>query len=84
MNVDFGSGHTWENVPVQQLKLVRHDGSDVKIPWELSRLQYAPVLAKAHVLTGDLRDAYLAAADKLSGYEQGQVMTALVKSERRK
>lgn len=50
--------------------------------FELARLLVA--VADAHTLTGDLRDAYLDAADKLSGYEQGQVMTALVKSERRK
>ena len=29
------------------LRIVRHDGSDVKAPWELSRLQFSPVLAKA-------------------------------------
>ncbi len=34
---------------------MRHDGSDVKAPWELSRLQFAPVVAKAYVLTGDRR-----------------------------
>ena len=31
---------------------------------------------------GDLRDAYLAAAERLSGYEQNQVFAALVKNER--
>jgi cell division ATPase FtsA len=41
-------------------------------------------VAGSRTITGDVRDAYLDAADKLSGYEQGQVMTALVKSERRK
>jgi len=41
-------------------------------------------VAGSRTLTGDVRDAYLDAADKLSGYDQGQVMTALVKSERRR
>ena len=50
--------------------------------YELSQLLI--LVAGSRTLTGDLRDAYLDAADKLSGYEQGQVMTALVKSERRK
>jgi hypothetical protein len=31
-----------------------------------------------------MRDAYLSAAERLSGYEQDQVFAALVKSERRK
>ena len=37
------------------MQVVRHNGSDVKVPWELSRLQFLPVLAKAHLLTGDQR-----------------------------
>ena len=32
---------------------VRNDGSDVKAPWELSRLQWSSVVARAFVLTGD-------------------------------
>ena len=64
-NLDFVSGATW---PPQRLELrncVRYDGSDVKLPYELSRLQFLPVLAKAHVLTGN--DVYrLAAQDLLS------------------
>jgi hypothetical protein len=40
--------------------------------------------ANAHSLTGDLGDAYLDVASKLGNYEQGQVMAALVKSERRR
>lgn len=54
-NVDFVSGSAWDLEPAGRMKYVRHDGSDVKVPWELSRLQYAPVLAKAYVLTGDER-----------------------------
>ncbi len=29
------------------------DGSDIKVPWELSRCQHLPLLAAAHRLTGD-------------------------------
>ena len=48
---------------------IRHDGSDVKVPYELSRLQFLPILAKAHLLTGD--DSYRQAArDLLSHWIQ--------------
>jgi len=50
--------------------------------YDLSQL--LQLIASTHTVTGDLRDAYLNVAEKLTGYEQGQVMTALVKSERRK
>jgi beta-lactamase regulating signal transducer with metallopeptidase domain len=48
------------------------------------RSQVLLLAASSHTLSGPLRDAYIDAADRLSSYEQGQVMTALVKSERRK
>jgi hypothetical protein len=55
-NIDFVSGYEWDPVPSDEMRpVVRHDGSDVKVPWELSRLQFLPVLAKAHLLTGDQR-----------------------------
>ena len=51
-NVDFVTGFEWEHLPVAQVQpVVRHNGSDVKVPWELSRLQFLPVLAKAYLLT---------------------------------
>jgi hypothetical protein len=50
---DWVSGKRWPLEDSAQLQIVRHDGSDVKAPWELSRLQFAPVVAKAFVLTGD-------------------------------
>jgi hypothetical protein len=52
-NLDFISGTTWPDSPARMIEVVRHDGSDVKVPWELSRLQFLPVLAKAWRLTGD-------------------------------
>jgi hypothetical protein len=54
-NRDFVSGFEWEHLPVAQVPTVRHNGSDVKVPWDLSRLQYLPALAKAHRLTGEPR-----------------------------
>ena len=50
--------------------------------YELSQL--LQTVAAARSLTGDLRDAYVDAADRLSGYDQSQVLAALVKSERRR
>jgi Heparinase II/III-like protein/Heparinase II/III N-terminus len=51
-NLDFVSGIDWPPVPAEKISIVRHDGSDVKVPWELSRLQHLPVLGKAYRLTG--------------------------------
>jgi len=50
--------------------------------YELSQLLQA--IASNHAISGDVREAYLAAADRLGDYEQGQAMAALVRSERRK
>jgi hypothetical protein len=50
--------------------------------YELSQVLQAT--AAAHVLTGDLRDAYVDAASGLGDYEQGRALTALVKGERRR
>ncbi len=57
MNPDWGcdwvSGKSWPVEDSGKTQIVRHDGSDVKVPWELSRLQFGPVVAKAYVLTKD-------------------------------
>src|SRR6267142_216929 len=62
-NSDFMSGATWSNVQLECRECIRHDGSDVKAPYELSRLQFLPILGKAHVLTGS--DSYRRAAKDL-------------------
>jgi len=62
-HLDFVSGKEWEMAPSGGLQIVRHDGSDVKVPWELSRLQHLPVLGKAYVLSGE--DGYRQAAKSL-------------------
>jgi len=54
-NVDFISGLEWRPVPVKDHNGIRFDGSDIKVPYELSRLQFLPVLGKAYVLTRDER-----------------------------
>jgi Heparinase II/III-like protein/Heparinase II/III N-terminus len=53
--LDWVSGKRWPAKASRKIRIVRHDGSDVKAPWELSRLQWSPVVAKAYVLTGDTR-----------------------------
>src|SRR5437879_1735350 len=62
-NLDFISGSEWSYVEREYHDGIRHDGSDVKVPYELSRLQFLPILGKAHVLTGD--DSYRQAAKEL-------------------
>ena len=62
-NFDFLSGAGWPYVRCEGRECIRYDGSDIKVPYELSRLQFLPVLGKAHVLTGD--DSYRRAAKDL-------------------
>jgi Heparinase II/III-like protein/Heparinase II/III N-terminus len=62
-NFDFISGTAWPYLRRECRECIRHDGSDVKVPYELSRLQFLPVLGKAHVLTGE--ESYRGAAKDL-------------------
>jgi hypothetical protein len=48
---DWVSGKKWPIVDSRKMRIVRHDGSDVKAPWELSRLQWGPVVAQAYVIS---------------------------------
>ncbi|MEA2263262.1 MAG: hypothetical protein QOJ51_6087 [Acidobacteriaceae bacterium] len=50
---DWVSGKSWPLQSSRKIRIVRHDGSDVKVPWELSRLQWSPVVAKAFMVTDD-------------------------------
>lgn len=52
---DFKTGATWPLDHISRVPIVRGDGSDIKVPWELSRAQHLPLLAAAHRLTGDQR-----------------------------
>ncbi len=54
-NFDFVSGCEWTLAAAKSIPVMRHDGSDVKVPWELSRLQFLPVLGKAWLLSRQTR-----------------------------
>jgi Heparinase II/III-like protein/Heparinase II/III N-terminus len=62
-NLDFVSSAEWPHDRCELRDCIREDGSDVKAPLELSRLQFLPVLGKAHVLTGN--EAYRQTAKDL-------------------
>jgi len=46
------------------------------------RAQVLLTVAATHQISGQARDAYIDAAEKLGDYEQGRALTALVKNER--
>jgi uncharacterized heparinase superfamily protein len=52
---DFKSGRSWPLEHISKLPISYPDGSDIKVPWELSRFQHLPLLAAAHRLTGERR-----------------------------
>ena len=58
-HVDPVSGYRWPKQFFSELRATRKtpSGSDVKFPWELSRMQHLPTLGKAYHLTKDERYA---------------------------
>lgn len=62
-NMDFVSGHEWKPVASNNDFGSNPAGSDVKAPWELSRLQFLPILGKAYVITG--KESYREDAKRL-------------------
>jgi hypothetical protein len=50
----------------------------------LEASQVLLAVAAAHPVAGTAREAYIDAAEKLGDFEQGRVLAALVKSERRR
>jgi hypothetical protein len=54
-NLDFISGHQWTPIGTNNYGGLDATGVDIKVPWELSRLQFLPILGKAFVITGDER-----------------------------
>jgi len=53
-NVDFKSGHRWDNkIWHKKIKYGHFPGIDVKIPWELSRASHFVALGQAYQLTSD-------------------------------
>lgn len=53
--LDFKTGRRWPAVHLSKLPFTYFDGSDIKVPLELSRFQHLPLLAGAWRLTGDVR-----------------------------
>jgi Heparinase II/III-like protein/Heparinase II/III N-terminus len=53
--VDFKTGRRWPLEHISRVPVVYADGSDIKVPWELSRCQHLPLLAAAYRITGDQR-----------------------------
>jgi hypothetical protein len=52
---DFKSGRRWPDVHISRVPTVLGGGSDIKVPWELSRCQHLPLLAAAHRISGEQR-----------------------------
>jgi hypothetical protein len=52
---DFKAGRSWPPEHHSFLPTSYADGSDIKVPWELSRFQHLPLLAAAFRLTGEQR-----------------------------
>ena len=53
-NVDFKVGKSWQNQFYRRIDYLNvREPSDVKIPWEISRLQWAIPLGQAYLLTGE-------------------------------
>ncbi|HKE57149.1 MAG TPA: alginate lyase family protein [Pyrinomonadaceae bacterium] len=49
------SGHVWPLSYHRDLQLIRDDGSDVRVLWELNRLGHLLTLIRARLVTGDER-----------------------------
>jgi len=53
-HIDFKSGYRWfENTWYKKIIYGRHPGVDVKVPWELARMQYLPQLSFAFALANE-------------------------------
>jgi len=51
---DFKSGVRWNpEVFYTDTEIIKGNGADIKVPWELSRFQHLPTLGKAYWLTRD-------------------------------
>lgn len=60
-DMDFKTGDRWQPGYFRDIRIVdRSRPSDVKIPWELSRLQWLLPLGQAYLLTGEERYAHSA------------------------
>ena len=58
-HLDFKSGYRWpENTWYRHIKYGHRPGADVKVPWELSRMQHLPMLAWAYGLSRSHAEAF--------------------------
>ena len=55
---DFKSGHSWPLLPSRRIDVLDlYRDSDIKVPWELSRLQWLIPAGQAYMITGEERFA---------------------------
>ncbi|MCO5251121.1 MAG: heparinase II/III family protein [Candidatus Kapabacteria bacterium] len=62
---DFASGYRWNEISWhRKIKYGAIEGVDIKVPWEIGRLQFLPWMAFASQISGDLK--YIEAADNIA------------------
>jgi hypothetical protein len=62
---DFASGYSWnESTWHKKIKYGATEGVDIKVPWEIGRLQFLPWMAFASQVSGDLK--YIEVADNIA------------------
>lgn len=49
---DYNSGYNWDYQWFKDIKYGNNSGNDIKVPWEIGRLQHLPILAIEFVNTG--------------------------------
>lgn len=54
-HIDFKTGARWNKLYYQEIRGIK--GSDIKVPWEISRCQHLLWLGEAYLLTGEERYA---------------------------
>jgi hypothetical protein len=54
-NLDPFSGFAWPLAHHREIKLIRNDGSDVRVVWELNRMAHLITLGRAYALTDNQR-----------------------------
>lgn len=58
--LDFKSGYRWvENQWYQHIPYAHKPGVDIKVPWELARMQHLPQLAFAYLLSKENKEGFL-------------------------
>ena len=73
-HLDFKSGYRWrEDLWSQDIPLSRNKGVDIKIPWELARMQHLPQLAWAYGLATQNQSGF-GAADRYIGEFRNQIL----------